>query len=137
MPGNSVSHTRKLKGYVLTPLFFNLYMHDIPETQARKFIYADDDVTASQHETCKPSEETLNRDLLGVYFSKWGKVPNSTKNSPINSRVLLAGLDIQCTCLTCRYSDIQTMRYKSGTIKSTPLQWLSVLSHITPPYLRS
>ncbi|CAK1602282.1 unnamed protein product [Parnassius mnemosyne] len=45
--GDNESRTKKLnnglpQGSVLAPLLFNLYLHDIPETQSRKFMYADD-----------------------------------------------------------------------------------------------
>lgn len=37
------------QGSVLAPLLFNIYTNDIPATKARKYVYADDMVSASQH----------------------------------------------------------------------------------------
>lgn len=84
--GNNLSKQRKLnnglpQGSVLAPMFFNLYISDLPETDAIKFGYADDLALAVQHEQFEPTEHTLTNDLnkLYKYLTKWRLIPNLNK----------------------------------------------------------
>lgn len=84
--GEQMSSTKVLnnglpQGSVLAPLLFNLYTSDIPNTQSRKFGYADDWAIAAQHSSFEATEDTLCSDLmlLGGYFRKWRLQPNPTK----------------------------------------------------------
>lgn len=225
--GTKISKQKKLnnglpQGSVLAPVFFNLYTSDLPITQSRKFIYADDLALATQQRTLTKSEQTLSSDLsiMNEYFKKWRLTPNPSKtevscfhlnnrlantklNVVFNEKVLhhqtfpkylgvtldrtlsfkrhlqntaaklrsrnnilqkLCGTTWGATATTLRSSalglvysaaeycapvwlnsphvkqiDVQlnsAMRIITGCIRTTPLYWLSPLSHIAPSALR-
>ena len=69
------------QGSVLAPLLFNLYIHDLPTSAARKFIYADDIAYATQAKQFKEIEETLttDMDLLTEYCGLWRLNPSQSK----------------------------------------------------------
>jgi Reverse transcriptase (RNA-dependent DNA polymerase)/Endonuclease/Exonuclease/phosphatase family len=69
------------QGSVLAPLLFNLYIHDLPMSQSRKFQYADDLALTTQHKNMQAAEEVLTEDLedLSVYFKHWRLTPSVTK----------------------------------------------------------
>ena len=69
------------QGSVLSPLLFNLYTSDLPETTCRKFIYADDLALTFQHEKFETIENHLTNDLkiMNQYFKTWRLCPNPTK----------------------------------------------------------
>lgn len=80
------SKTRKLnnglpQGSVLAPTLFNLYIHDLPISISRKFIYADDMAFALQHKSFAHIEDTLTADLklLSQYCAKWRLSPSIAK----------------------------------------------------------
>lgn len=84
--GKGMSKQKKLnnglpQGSVLAPLLFNLYLSDLPETQSRKFCYADDIAVAIRHKDISVMENVLNDDLarLERYFHKWRLQPSATK----------------------------------------------------------
>jgi len=51
------------QGSVLSPTLFNLYIDDLPETESRKFIYADDICCALQAKSFADLEKGLNSDM--------------------------------------------------------------------------
>src|SRR6218665_3160270 len=84
--GNKTSSWRTQKdglpqGSVLSPSLFSVYINDLPDTQARKFAYADDIALASQQKTFERIEEDLNMDLgkVSEYLQKWCLIPSTTK----------------------------------------------------------
>lgn len=84
--GDSISNTKKLnnglaQGSVLAPLLFNLYISDIPDTNCRKFGYADDWALAVRNNNIPEAENILSEDLskLSRYFRQWRLKPNPSK----------------------------------------------------------
>jgi hypothetical protein len=69
------------QGLVFSPILFNLYTNDLPPTNSRKFIYADDLAMAYQHQNFENVENGLSDDLipLNKYFTKWRLCPNPQK----------------------------------------------------------
>jgi hypothetical protein len=69
------------QGSVLLPILFNLYTSDLPPTNFRKFIYADDLAMAYQHQNFEIVENGLsdNLILLNKYFTKWRLCSNPQK----------------------------------------------------------
>lgn len=69
------------QGSVLSPILFNLYTHDLPETVSRKFMYADDINLTVQRNNFAEAEDVLTQDLqiLDDYFKKWRLQPNPQK----------------------------------------------------------
>ena len=71
------------RGAVLSPLLFNLYTQDIPNTNSRKFIYADDIAIATQDEHFQNLNTTLSEDVKILYdfFRNWRLTPNPSKTT--------------------------------------------------------
>ncbi|KAJ4942908.1 hypothetical protein JOQ06_005420 [Pogonophryne albipinna] len=72
------SRLRRLKngvpqGSVLSPMLFNVYIHDLPDTASRKYGYADDLTIMLSRPTWKAMEEGLNEDMgtLVAYLRRW------------------------------------------------------------------
>ena len=72
------SRLRRMKnvvpqGSVLSPMLFNIYISDLPETTSRKYGYADDLAILLRHPSWKTMEEDLNKDMtiLVDYLRKW------------------------------------------------------------------
>ena len=62
------SRLRRMKngvpqGSVLSPMLFNIYISDLPETTYRKYGYADDLAILLQRPSRKEMEEGLNKDM--------------------------------------------------------------------------
>ncbi len=58
-----------------------IYINDLPTTQSRKFIYADDICIGTQHWTFDEVENILNMDmdLMVDCLSRWQLLPSATK----------------------------------------------------------
>lgn len=69
------------QGSVLSPVLFNVYTADMPETKAQKFAYADDIALLAQAKTFQEVESILNEDLniMENYFKLWRLKPNPSK----------------------------------------------------------
>ena len=72
------SRLRRMKngvpqGSVLSPMQFNIYISDLPETTSRKYVYADDLAILLRRTSWKEMEEGLNKDMtiLVDYLRKW------------------------------------------------------------------
>ena len=61
------------QGSVLSPMLFNIYISDLPETTSRKYGYADDLAILLRRPSWKEMEERLNKDMtiLVDYLQKW------------------------------------------------------------------
>lgn len=71
---------------MLSPLLFNLYISDLPDTYYKKFIYADDITLACQNKNFADPENQLSTDAnIMSSFKKWGLTishnPNKTEVS--------------------------------------------------------
>lgn len=88
--GEKTSSTKTLnsglaQGGVLSPLLFLLYISDLPETKARKFIFADDLALAIQYgyslQAEKMAVKALNSDLkkLANFYELWKLRANPSK----------------------------------------------------------
>ena len=69
------------QGSVLSPILFNIYIHDIPQLKSEKYIYADDIALLHSHTQIAAIEKTLSLDLkkLSQYFHNWCLRLNTTK----------------------------------------------------------
>ena len=69
------------QGSVLACTLFNLYIHDLPGSAARKFIYADDKAYAYQARSLRTISRVLTRDLKSYteYCRHWRLVPSESK----------------------------------------------------------
>ena len=61
------------QGSFLSPMLFNIYISDLPETTLRKYDYADDLAILLRRPSWKEMEEGLNNDMtiLVDYLRKW------------------------------------------------------------------
>ena len=69
------------QGSVLSPVMFNIYTSNLPETQSKKFLFADDKALAIQAQSFEAAEMILERDLglLDQYYTDWRLKLNPTK----------------------------------------------------------
>ena len=61
------------QGSVLSPLLFNVYIADLPETNSKKYGYADDLALLKVHQDWNTIEETLTQDMsiLSSWLKQW------------------------------------------------------------------
>ena len=69
------------QGSVLAPVLFNLYTNDLPTTESRKFIYADDICITYQSKDPSRLNDILNEDLrrISEYCNQWRLHPSPSK----------------------------------------------------------
>jgi hypothetical protein len=130
------------QGSVLAPLLFSLYLSDIPSTLLNLSQYAEDIALTYQHESFSDCEANLEVDLerLNQDFYRWRLQPNPSKTKSfvfhLSTHHANRTLDIQFAATQIDIQLNNTMRFVSGTVKSTQLKWLPVLANISPPKLR-
>ncbi|KAM3875318.1 collagenase 3-like [Diretmus argenteus] len=61
------------QGSVLSPMLFNIYIHDLPDTSSTKYGYADDLAIMLSQPTWKGMEDGLNEDMdtMVAYLRRW------------------------------------------------------------------
>lgn len=61
------------QGSVLSCLLFNIYIHDLPPSKSRKFLYADDMTYAYQHQQFQEINQVLSEDMAPFvkYCKNW------------------------------------------------------------------
>ena len=90
------------QGSVLAPLLFNLYTSDLPKTQSKKYIYADDIALMISGKTFGPIEQSVSEDLdtMSRYFNNWRLKINTGKTVCTSFHLAhrLAKYQLQVTC---------------------------------------
>ena len=88
------------QGSVLSPMLFNIYISDLPETTSRKYGYVDDMAILLRCPSWKEMEEGLNKDMtiLVDYLRKWRLQLSVGKTVPaayhLNNREAKRELDV-------------------------------------------
>ena len=61
------------QGSVLSPILFNLYMHDVPQTTCKQFWFADDLELVFQCSSFEEGEMMLSTDFIIIkeFLDKW------------------------------------------------------------------
>ena len=69
------------QGYVLAPMLFNIYIHDIPETLSKKYSYSDDIAILTLNKIWSTIESRLTVDnhILSTYLKNWRLKPCAVK----------------------------------------------------------
>ena len=119
------SRLRRMKngvpqGSVLSPMLFNIYISDLPETTSRKYGYADDLAILLRRPSWKEMEEGLNKDMtiLVDYLRKW-RLQLSIGKTVSAAYHLKNKLNGNWTCLSItnawaqHYKEISSMYWRS------------------------
>ena len=106
------------QGSVLAPILFNVYTADLPHTDSKKYIYANDIALMTTNKFFPPIESMLsaNLDRMSTYFDNCA--PTWFHSCHTNK------VDIALNA---------TMRIVTGCLKSTPTLSLPIDSGIQPP----
>ena len=84
--GDQISRLRRLinglpQGSVLAPILFNIYTYDLPDTDSKKYVYADDICLGIRGKQAEEISSTLSKDMhtLFSYFKKWRLILSEKK----------------------------------------------------------
>ena len=119
------------QGSVLAPLLFNLYTSDLPKTQSKKYIYADDSALMISGKTFGPIEQSLSEDLdnMSHYFTNWSLKINTGKTVCTSFHLAhrLAKYQLQVTCEGQNIPHEDNPKYLGVTLDRT----LTLKAHIS------
>lgn len=89
------------QGSVLACLLFNLYIHDLPPSLSRKFLYADDKAYAYQNRSFVAINKALNKDLIPFarFCKQWRLVPSASKTVVTCFHLRNRGADLELRVL--------------------------------------
>ena len=103
-------------------MLYNIYTSDLPLTQSKKFLFADDKILALQTQSFEAAEMILERDLMLMdeYYTDWHLKPNPNKtevaafhlhNKEANKQLKVRFKNVQlCHNSTPKYLGIQLHR---------------------------
>ena len=83
--GDQISRLRRLinglpQGSVLTPILFNIYTYDLPDTDLKKYVYADDICLGIRGKRLRKYPRHYQRqNTLFSYFKKWRLIISEKK----------------------------------------------------------
>lgn len=120
---------------VLVSILFNLYISNLSNTISKKFIYADDTLrVACKEKQLKDCEIYIHIHWYANFNSFWTSSVSIVYSVPEYYAPIWLN-----SAHTKKIDDFQLnrcMRIITGTIKSTLLHWLPVITNITLPHLR-